>query len=132
MKKHIATYHTRTGKVALRIENHTDHKGKVTYNYDGKHGAGSGHPLHHVQQTLRLILQSHRGIRLAAGHDILVSPCHNLDPDHPSLAITGNESFPTQWSGCTPDQLTWLSLHGSYMQRIIANRHLAALKAYPV
>lgn len=67
----IATYHTRTGKVALEIRRLTNHQGRATYSYMGKHGAGSGHPLSHVQSTVRLMLRSHRGIRLVSGIDIL-------------------------------------------------------------
>lgn len=71
VKEHVATYHTRTGLVALRIEKLTEFNGRITYSYQGKHGAGSGHPLPHVQSTVRIMLASHRGIRLAEGQDIL-------------------------------------------------------------
>lgn len=70
-KEHVATYHTRTGIVALSITKHTDSSGDVSYSYRGKHGAGSGHRLPHVQSTVRLMLECHRGIRLVDGQDIL-------------------------------------------------------------
>lgn len=130
---HIATYLTRSGKIALRIEQNTARDGEITYSYTGKHATGSGHRLPHVLSTLRLILQCHKGIRLHEGIDLFLTehatgpfplPNYTIDTDHPGLAIRGNGSFPSTWDACSPYELAWLSRNGSSMQRVIANRYL--------
>lgn len=77
--EHVATYHTRTGKVALKIDKTTRRDGTAFYSYTGKHGAGSGHPLEHVRHTVKLMLWSHPGIRLREGVDVL-----KASESHPS------------------------------------------------
>jgi hypothetical protein len=37
-------------------------------------------------------------------------------------------NLPTNWEDCTRTELEWLAEHGSYGQRLIANRYLAELR----
>lgn len=65
MQKEIhSTYLTGTGKIALQIYKHTDGE-RVFYSYIGKYGAGSGHPLPHVEKTIACMLMAHKKITLA-------------------------------------------------------------------
>lgn len=64
---HVATYHTRTGLVALTVTRHGTANGVSYYSYTGKHGAGSGHSAKYVAETVKFMLQSHRGVHLAEG-----------------------------------------------------------------
>jgi len=33
--------------------------------------------------------------------------------------------FPVNWEDCTTKELQWLASHGTYGQKLIANRHIA-------
>jgi hypothetical protein len=66
----IATYLTRSGKTAYAIKRR-ECLGRVTYDYNGAYGAGSGHSLETMQRFHRITMQSKRGMKLGSGADIL-------------------------------------------------------------
>lgn len=86
--KTVATYVTSRGNVALEVTRHTGHDGNVTYSYDGKHGAGSGHGLEHVKSTVRVMLATHKGIKLSSGWDMLSEPAPSPSVVPASLDLT--------------------------------------------
>jgi hypothetical protein len=66
----LATYRTATGKIALTVYRRW-RRGSWIYGYTGLRAAGSGHPLAHVQDTVRSVLRSHPKDYLAEGRDVL-------------------------------------------------------------
>jgi hypothetical protein len=58
----IGLYLTKTGIEAFRVLKTTWSDGKVTYRYNGKHGAGCG-ALDDIKKTISVTLTTRRGIQ---------------------------------------------------------------------
>lgn len=66
----IATYLTRSGKVAFEVKKDVFSSGKIGYSYMGKHGAGSGGSLKNIANSIKTTMQSRKGIYFSSGIDI--------------------------------------------------------------
>lgn len=84
--KAISTYTTSRGNIALEVSRHTGHDGQITFSYTGKHGAGSGHGLEHVKDTVRVMLATHKGIKLVSGENLLAPSPASSVPDLSGLS----------------------------------------------
>lgn len=65
----IARYETRGGLTAFEVFKTVYKSGKVSYRYNGKHGAGCGQ-LKDIANSIKTTIASRRGIKLVYGTDI--------------------------------------------------------------
>ena len=66
----IATYLTRSGKIAFEVKKDIFSSDKVGYSYMGKHGAGSVSNLKDIVSDIKTTMASRKGIYFSSGIDI--------------------------------------------------------------